>query len=133
MLKLPKLAADVENTATWVKYTRKLCDFCNAVCCSLPVEVAGTDLARLELADSFEVEDNPKKVARDLERRGLIENFHARSGLFTLARRPDGSCIFLDAKTRRCTVYGKRPDTCRNHPGVGPRSGYCAFQPKQAA
>ena len=29
------------------------------------------------------------------------------------------------AKTRRCTVYDKRPNTCRKHPQVGPRPGYC--------
>jgi Fe-S-cluster containining protein len=25
-------------------------------------------------------------------------------------------------------VYERRPDTCRNHPQVGPRPGYCAFR-----
>ncbi|MCF5394086.1 YkgJ family cysteine cluster protein, partial [Pseudomonas syringae] len=23
------------------------------------------------------------------------------------------------------------PDTCRNHPKVGPRPGYCAYKPKE--
>ncbi|MCK5516299.1 MAG: YkgJ family cysteine cluster protein, partial [Desulfobulbaceae bacterium] len=36
-------------------------------------------------------------------------------------------CLYLDQKTRRCTIYTKRPDTCRNHPQIGPRPGYCAF------
>ncbi len=87
----------------------------------------------MQLADAFLLEDNPRKVARQLEKNGLIENYHARTNIFTLARRPDGSCIFLDEETRRCTIYANRPNTCRNHPQVGPRSGYCAFQAKQAA
>jgi Fe-S-cluster containining protein len=33
----------------------------------------------------------------------------------------------LDAKTRRCTVYDKRPNTCRLHPQVGPKPGYCPY------
>jgi hypothetical protein len=41
-----------------------------------------------------------------------------------------GDCIFLDCRTRRCTIYPLRPETCRNHPQVGPRSGYCAFRKK---
>jgi Fe-S-cluster containining protein len=133
MFKLQQIVADVENTATWIRYKRKLCDSCSAVCCTLPVEVTGADLARMELADSYELEDNQKKIARALEKKGVIEHFHVRSGVFTLARRADGSCVFLDPKTRRCTIYSKRPNTCRNHPQVGPRSGYCAYQPKEAA
>jgi Fe-S-cluster containining protein len=33
----------------------------------------------------------------------------------------------LDAKTRRCTVYDKRPNTCRLHPQVGPRPNHCPY------
>ena len=33
----------------------------------------------------------------------------------------------LDAKTRRCTVYEKRPTTCRLHPQVGPRPNFCPY------
>ncbi|WP_459943772.1 YkgJ family cysteine cluster protein [Desulfocastanea catecholica] len=41
--------------------------------------------------------------------------------------------MFLDGRTRRCTIYATRPETCRNHPRVGPRPGYCAFGRKMAA
>ncbi|MEX8496351.1 YkgJ family cysteine cluster protein, partial [Leptothrix ochracea] len=33
----------------------------------------------------------------------------------------------LDAQTRRCTVYEQRPNTCRKHPQVGPKPGYCPY------
>ncbi|MFO6335145.1 YkgJ family cysteine cluster protein, partial [Pseudomonas aeruginosa] len=36
----------------------------------------------------------------------------------------------LDRKTRLCTIYARRPDTCRNHPRIGPRPGYCAYRPR---
>lgn len=29
---------------------------------------------------------------------------------------PSGDCVFLDAKTRRCTVYSARPEQCRTWP-----------------
>ena len=38
-----------------------------------------------------------------------------------------GDCHFLDRDTRRCTVYERRPDTCRKHPQVGPKPGYCPY------
>ena len=132
MFKVPKSAADVENTATWAKYSRRLCDHCSAVCCSLPVEVTPEDLGRMGVADPFELMDNPKKLAKRLCRDGVVEHFHSRTMLFTLARRPDGCCVFLDPASRRCTIYERRPNTCRNHPQIGPRAGYCAFHPRNS-
>jgi Fe-S-cluster containining protein len=35
-------------------------------------------------------------------------------------------CMFLDRKTRRCTVYEARPHTCRSYP-YGNRCGYYEF------
>ncbi|MBX9765905.1 MAG: YkgJ family cysteine cluster protein, partial [Bdellovibrionales bacterium] len=37
-----------------------------------------------------------------------------------------GDCYFLEAKTRRCTVYEKRPQVCRFFPErMGPKLGFC--------
>nr|WP_256595704.1 YkgJ family cysteine cluster protein [Chromobacterium violaceum] len=33
----------------------------------------------------------------------------------------------MDAQTRRCTIYERRPNTCRNHPKVGPKPNFCAY------
>lgn len=84
------------------------------------------------LMDEFLVQEDPKFIARRLIKQRVIEHFHARTATFTLARRANGDCIYLDGQTRRCTIYGFRPDTCRNHPQIGPRSGYCAFRVKKA-
>ncbi len=125
------LRADLDNTATWAKYSKKLCNRCRASCCSLPVEVKAADLIRMGLMDEFELEEELKQVARRLMKERLIDHFHAGSRTFTLARMASGDCIFLDTNSRRCTIYQQRPDTCRNHPQVGPRSGYCPFRQKK--
>lgn len=85
---------NVRRRETWTRFRKGLCAGCAARCCTMPVEVR-------------------------LQESGTVERFHARSGVFTLARRASGDCIYLDELTRRCTVYERRPDTCRNHPQVG--------------
>ena len=127
MNQLPSAQADINNIFTWAKYSKKLCSHCMASCCSLPVEVKAEDLIRLQLMDEFELEDSLKVIAKRLKKQHLIEHFHSKTKIFTLARMANGDCVFLDSKSRRCAVYTARPDTCRNHPRIGPRSGYCAF------
>lgn len=133
MMQLPAAQADIDNTATWAKYRKRLCNHCNGSCCSLPVEVKAEDLIRMELMDAFELQDDLKFVARRLIKQRLVEHYHSKTKTFTLARMANGDCMFLDNLTRRCTVYSERPDTCRNHPQIGPRPGYCAFMKKMAA
>lgn len=132
MIQLPLVQADIDNTATWAKYNKRLCDHCAASCCSLPVEVKPSDLVRMELMDEFELDEDLKHIARRLMKKHLVEHFHSKTETFILARMASGDCIFLDSTTRRCTVYSQRPETCRNHPQIGPKSGYCAFRKKQA-
>ncbi|MEK6624736.1 MAG: YkgJ family cysteine cluster protein, partial [Bdellovibrionota bacterium] len=31
---------------------------------------------------------------------------------------------------RRCSIYERRPETCRNHPKIGPRPNFCPYQKK---
>ena len=123
-----RITCHVDLLSTWVKYRKGLCNDCRAVCCSLPVEVTVDDLVRMGLVDAFEARDPAKEIAKRLRKQGHIEHFNFKSGFFTLARLANDDCIFLDQNTRRCTIYAKRPDTCRNHPQVGPRPGYCAYQ-----
>ena len=119
---------DVDRLDTWTRYRNGLCDSCAANCCTMPVEVKLPDLVRLQLVDPFEAEhEEPKQIAKRLSKAGLIAHFNFKHSIFTLARRASGDCQFLDAKTRRCTVYEKRPATCRSHPQVGPRPGYCPY------
>lgn len=129
MIQIPATKADIDKTTTWVRYNKKMCAHCDAACCSLPVEVQASDLIRMELMDEFELADDLKHVARRLIKAHLVERYHSKTKTFTLARMANGDCLFLDSRLRRCTIYQTRPDTCRNHPRIGPRSGYCAFRP----
>jgi Fe-S-cluster containining protein len=54
-----------------------------------------------------------------------VRSYHPPTGLFILEQRYGRDCVFLDTKTRRCTVYEKRPEVCRRFPKIGPRPGYC--------
>jgi Fe-S-cluster containining protein len=124
----PIAIVDVDRPATWTKYRNGLCDDCAANCCTMPVEVKLPDLVRLGLVDDFEAQHEPaKQIAKRLTKAGLIEHFNFKNSIFTLARRASGDCHYLDALTRRCTVYEKRPNTCRLHPQVGPRPGHCPY------
>jgi Fe-S-cluster containining protein len=119
---------NVDNCDTWTRYRNGLCNSCAANCCTMPVEVKLPDLIRLELVDPFDAEhEEPKQIAKRLQKMGAIEHFNFKNSIFTLARRANGDCHNLDAKTRRCTVYEKRPSTCRLHPQVGPKPGYCPY------
>jgi hypothetical protein len=122
---------DVDRLDTWTRYRSGLCNDCAANCCTMPVEVRLADLVRLEVVGAFETgHEAPKQIARRLTKAGLVGHFNVRNSIVTLARRASGDCLFLDAVTRRCTVYEQRPDTCRKHPQVGPRPGYCAYGPR---
>jgi len=125
---------DVDRSDTWSRYRKGLCDSCVANCCTMPVEVKLADLVRLELVDPFEAEhEDIKQIAKRLLKAKAITRFNGKYAMFTLARRANGDCHLLDATTRRCTVYDKRPNTCRKHPElVGPRPGYCPYGSKPA-
>ena len=124
----------VDRLDTWTRYRNGLCEGCMANCCTMPVEVRVADLVRLQLVDPFEAEhEAPKQIAKRLEKAGLVEHFNFKRSIFTLARRASGDCRFLDAATRRCSVYERRPDTCRKHPQVGPRPGYCPYGARATA
>jgi uncharacterized protein len=121
-------AADIQRLDTWIKYKDSLCASCVASCCTLPVEVNTADLVRMELIDDFEAGEPSKQIAKKLKKAGLIDHFNGGTGIFTLTRLANNDCIFLDGQSRRCTIYVNRPTTCRNHPRIGPRPGFCAYK-----
>ena len=127
-MRSPIAVVDVDRCDTWTRYRSGLCEDCAANCCTMPVEVRLADLVRLGLVDPFEAEhEAPKQIAKRLLKAGLIDHFNFRHSLYTLARRANGDCTHLHPQTRRCTVYSQRPDTCRKHPQVGPKPGYCPY------
>jgi Fe-S-cluster containining protein len=123
--------ADLARTETWSRYRKSLCAECQGWCCRLPVEVRVDDLVRMAVIDAFEAEEPPKVLARRLQKNGVIDHFNFKNSLFTLARRANDDCIYLDVQSRRCTIYEQRPQTCRNHPTIGPRAGYCPYRPQE--
>lgn len=122
--------SDPDRLETWAKYHKGLCDTCQATCCQLPVEIKLDDLIRLGILDDFARDEPLKNLAKQLKKQGVIEHFNQKKELFTITRLANNDCYFLDTKTRRCTVYTNRPNTCRNHPQIGPRPNFCAYRPK---
>ena len=128
-MRSPIAIVDVDRPDTWTRYRAGLCESCAAYCCTMPLEVRLADLVRLGLVDAFEAEhEEPRRIAKRLEKARLIDHFNHKHEVFTIARRASGDCYFLDATTRRCTVYEQRPETCRLHPQKkSPKPGYCAY------
>lgn len=117
---------DRDRPSTWKKYTDGLCDNCVASCCMLPVEVKSNDLIRLGLTTEDEIQNSIKKTAKRLKKDGLISSYREGSEFFMLTQKSNDDCYFLDSITRKCTVYEKRPDTCRGFPTqLGPRVTFC--------
>lgn len=121
---------DINDTSTWPRYKSGMCDDCVASCCTMPVEATMDDLIRMEVITPFEAGEKVRRIVRKLKKEGVVESHNPRRNIFTLARRPNSDCIFLDPQSRRCTIYEKRPEICRNHPQVGPRPNHCAYVQK---
>lgn len=119
-----------QHLDSWSLYKKGLCDDCWGGCCTLPVEAKPSDIVRLELATAEEMEFDPAAVAHRLKKEKLIQAYNDKSEMFIIAQRAGRDCIFLHAQTRRCTVYEKRPDTCRNFPRVGPKANFCPYRPR---
>ncbi len=113
----------------WTKYKKGLCDTCEGLCCYMPVEVKIVDLIRLNILDEFHLQLDLREQIKDALKNPAVLRFTPSTDKFTLKQKTDGSCYFLDTN-RRCTCYNQRPDTCRNHPQIGPRPGFCAYMKK---
>lgn len=116
---------DVDRPSTWKSYKYGMCQGCRGTCCTMPVEVRLKDLIRLQLTDEDEASGSIKKLAKRLTREGIIVSYRSGTEFFMLAQKANSDCLFLDSVTRLCTVYERRPDTCRDFPSVGPRPGFC--------
>ncbi len=121
---------DVNEISTWRKYKKRLCSNCRANCCTMPVEVKIADLVRMDAITAFEAEEPIKRLAKKLKKEGVVEHLNFKNQMFTLTRFANSDCFYLDRISRKCRIYEKRPDTCRNHPIIGPRSGFCPYERK---
>jgi len=130
MRKEIKNQVNVNDTSTWTKYKQRRCTTCRANCCTMPLEVKISDLVRMDEISAFEAEESIKKLAKMLIKKGVVEHFNFKKQLFTIVRFANNDCLYLDRLQRRCKIYEKRPDICRNHPLIGPRPGFCAYDQK---
>lgn len=116
---------DIDRPSTWRAYHSDMCTGCWGGCCTMPVEVKSSDLVRLGVASEDEVVGSVKKLAKRLIKEGIIQSYRAGTEFFMLAQKTNRDCRYLNSLTRLCTVYEKRPDTCRQFPAIGPRPGFC--------
>lgn len=125
------MRVDKDRPSTWKKYDAANCTRCRANCCAMPVEVKASDLVRLGVATQDELDNSVKKTAKRLRREGVISSYREGTEFFMLTQRPNGDCYFLDPRTRLCSVYERRPDTCRQFPDrLGTRVGFCPVEYK---
>jgi len=52
------------------------------------------DLVRLGLVPRDEARGSPKKIARELTRRGIVKSWRAKTGFFLLEQTPAGDCLY---------------------------------------
>ncbi len=124
------MKTDKDRPSTWLKYRDGLCRGCFGSCCTMPVEVIASDLLRLGLVSEDEILGSKKKLSKRLMKEKIISSYREATGAFMLSARPNGDCYYLDATTRLCTVYEKRPGVCRKFPEIGPRPGFCPSKKK---
>jgi len=84
----------------------------------------------MDVITEFEAQEPIKKLAKKLKKNGVIERLNFKEQIFILVRFANNDCLYLDPISRKCKIYKNRPDTCRNHPRIGSRPGYCAYEPK---
>lgn len=95
------------------------CLKCPAYCCTYDrISVTKRDIARL--ARHFGVDDETAKTRFTKFKEGEQVLRHQQDKIFGSA------CMFLDTKTRRCTIYDARPGVCHEYPDR-PRCGYYEF------
>jgi uncharacterized protein len=95
------------------------CSKCPAYCCSYDrIIVEKDDLKRLAKHHGIDVETARKRFTKIKEGEQVLR--HQKDQVY-------GSiCMFLDLKTRGCTIYHARPGVCHEYPDKR-RCGYYDF------
>lgn len=95
------------------------CMKCPAYCCSYEsITVGKRDLNRLAKHFGIDVETAEHRFTKVVEGDRVLR--HQQDSQFRTV------CMFLDTKTRRCTIYDARPGVCHDYPAA-PRCGYYEF------
>lgn len=95
------------------------CAKCPAYCCSYErISVSKRDINRLANHFQIDPETASRRFTKTVEGERVLR--HQKDKFF-------GSiCMFLDTKTRRCTIYDARPGVCHEYPDKA-RCGYYDF------
>lgn len=97
------------------------CLRCPGYCCTYPqIPVKARDIRRLAKRFGITEEQARRRFTKAGDDKGSRILRHRDDEIF------DTACMFLDAETRRCTVYEDRPSPCRDYPGTA-RCGYYDF------
>ena len=100
---------------------RYSCAKCPAYCCSYPdIEVTPRDIERLAKRHELGYRDAEERFTKVDPKEKVRLLRHQKDTVFATV------CMFLDRKTRRCTVYESRPAVCRDYPDSS-RCGYYDF------
>lgn len=93
------------------------CTQCPAFCCSIyeRVEVKTRDINRLARHFNITYEEARDRYTTTWEKERVLKR--VKDVIF------EETCMFLDQKTRGCTIYNGRPAVCRSFP-VKPRCAY---------
>lgn len=95
------------------------CLKCPAYCCSYEsITVGKRDLKRLAKHFGIDVETAEKRFTKVVDGDRVLR--HQEDRQFRSV------CMFLDTKTRRCTIYEARPGICHDYPAE-PRCAYYDF------
>lgn len=95
------------------------CSKCPGWCCTYDeIEVSEFDIERLAKRFGLDPKDAAVRFTKLKGPTHLLR--HKKDTVF------DTACMFLDQKTRRCTVYEHRPRVCRTYPNAN-RCGYYDF------
>lgn len=87
------------------------CNKCPAFCCSVyeRVEVTTRDINRLARYFNVTYDEARERYTTDYENERVLKR--VKDAIF------EKTCMFLDQKTRGCTIYKGRPAVCRAFPG----------------
>lgn len=87
------------------------CNKCPAFCCSIYERVVVTkrDITRLAKFFGVSFEEAKRRYTADFEGERVLKR--VKDVIF------ERTCMFLDQKTRGCTIYHGRPSVCRSYPG----------------
>lgn len=115
-VKLITLMSSNNDSTPKLKYD---CAKCPAYCCSYDsIVVEKRDLNRLARHFGVDPETAALRFTKIVEGERVLR--HQKDKIF-------GSiCMFLDTRTRRCTIYDARPGVCHEYPDQ-PRCGYYDF------